>query len=102
MTCIYSTLKFVQLQAKDLHVVTLTITFDQPLWVKAIEIVKAKSMDRFIMLGRFHLLMSFLESIVRGMKGSRLEDALEQIYGKSTVPRALPGHFRFGSALVSR
>ena len=109
MTCIYSTLKFVQSQAKKLNIVTPVITFDQPLYIKAMEIVKAKNMNMVVMLGGFHLLMSFLGSIGEVMKGSGLEDALEELYGKSTVPhlicgkavsRALRGHFLVESALV--
>ena len=69
MTCIYSTLKFVQSQAKDLNIVTPIITFDQPLYIKAMEIIKAKTMDMVVMLGGFHLLMSFLGSIGGVMKG---------------------------------
>ena len=42
ITCIYSTLKFVQSQAKDPLIATPVMTFDQPLWIKAIETVKAK------------------------------------------------------------
>ena len=62
-----------------------------------------------VMLGRFDLLMSFLGSVSGIMKGSELEDALEQIYGKSTVShlisgkaisRTLRGHFLFEPALV--
>ena len=65
----------------------------------------------FVMLGGFHLLMSFLGSVDGVMKGSGLEDALEQIHGKSTVShvisgkavsRALRGHFLVKSALVSQ
>ena len=109
MTCIYSTLKFVQSQAKELNIVTPVITFDQPLYIKAMEIVKAKNMNMVVMLGGFHLLISFLGSIGEVMKGSGLEDAPEELYGKSTVPhlisgkavsRALRGHFLLESALV--
>ena len=109
MTCIYSTLKFVQSQAKELNKVTPVITFDQPLYIKAMEIVKAKNMNMVVMLGGFHLLMSFLGRIGEVMKGSGLEDALEELYGKSTVPhlvsgksvsRTLRGHFLVESALV--
>ena len=42
-SCIYSTLKFIQSQASRLNIETPCITFDQPLWIKAIEIIKAKS-----------------------------------------------------------
>ena len=47
-----------------------------------------------VMLGGFHLLMSFLGSVGGVMKGSQLEDALESIYGKSTAP-----HLIFGKAV---
>lgn len=40
MSCIYSTLRFVESQAKDLGVETPVITFDQPLWIKATEIIE--------------------------------------------------------------
>jgi len=38
MTCIYSTLLFVIDQSKKLNVITPSITFDQPLWYKALQI----------------------------------------------------------------
>ena len=107
MTCIYSTLKFVQSQAKELNIVTPVITFGQPLYIKAMEIVKVKNLNMVVMLGGFHLLMSFLGSIGEVMKGSGLEDALEELYGKSrvlhlisgkAVSRALRGHFLVESA----
>ena len=39
LTCIYSTLVFVSEQAKRYHV-TPVITFDQPLWWKALMIIR--------------------------------------------------------------
>ena len=36
-TCIYSTLIFVSNQAGKLNIPTPCITFDQPLWVKAVQ-----------------------------------------------------------------
>ena len=86
MTCIYSTLKFVESQAEDLGINTPVITFDHPLWIKASEIIKAKSLNMVCKLGGFHLLMSFLSSIGTLMKASGLEEAMEQVYGKNTVP----------------
>lgn len=111
MTCIYSTLKFVESQAKDLGINTPVITFDQPLWIKASEIIKVKSLNMVCMLGGFHLLMSFIGSIGMLMKASGLEEAMEQVYGKNTVPhiisgkaisRALRAHFLAESALVCK
>ena len=66
-TCIYSTLLFIQEQAKILTIVTPCITFDQPLWLMAVEITKSKSMKAVCRLG-FHLLMSFLGSIGKVME----------------------------------
>ena len=63
------------------------------------------------MLGGFHLLMRFIGSIGPLMKSSGLEDAIEQIYAKNTVPhiisgkaisRAIRAHFLVESALVSK
>ena len=45
MTCIFSTLSFIVEQARLLHITTPVITFDQPLWLKASEIVAANSMN---------------------------------------------------------
>ena len=61
--CIYSTLRFVEKQALQLNIETPCITFDQPLWLKAIEIVISTSMNMVCRLGGFHTLMSFLGSI---------------------------------------
>ena len=40
-SCIYSTLLFVEQQARQLNIPTPCITFDQPLFIKAFEISKA-------------------------------------------------------------
>ena len=85
------------------------MTFDQPLWIKAVEIVAAKSLGIVVRLGGFHSLMSFVGSIGSLMEESGLEKLLEIIYGKNTVThmfsgkaisRALRGHFLVDSALM--
>ena len=107
-TCIYSTLLFIQQQSSYLNIETPCITFDQPLWLKAVEIINAKSMNIVCRLGGFHLLMSFLGSIGKLMEGSGLTELLEIIYGSNTVKhimtgkayaRALRAHFLTQSAL---
>ena len=40
-----------------------SITFDQPLWFKALEIITAKDLKIVRTLGGFHMLMSFNRSI---------------------------------------
>ena len=110
-TCIYSTLLFIQSQAGALNIPTPCITFDQPLWIKAMEITKAKGLNVVCRLGGFHIMMSFLGSIGAMMKGSGLEEALENIYGANAVihmtsgkaiSRAQRGHFLVEAALVNK
>ena len=111
MSCIYSALKFVEGQAKALNQETQVLTFDQPLWLKATEIVTAKSMKIVLILGGFHLMMSFLGSIGMIMNGSGLSEALQTTYGPNavihmmtgkTISRSLRGHFLVASALTTK
>ena len=44
MSCIYSTIMFVISKAKTLQVNTPCLTLDQPFWLKATEIIQAKSL----------------------------------------------------------
>ena len=110
-TCIYSTLSFVQDQAKKLNIITPCITFDQPLWLKAVEIVLSKKMNMVCRLGGFHTIMSFLGSVGKLMSGLGLSELLETCYGANTViqmmsgravARALRWHMLVESALVTQ
>ena len=96
-------------QAARLNITTPCITFDQPLWLKALEIIKLKSLNAVCRLGGFHTLMSFLGSIGSVMKGSGLSDVLETVYGPNAVvhmtsgkavARALRGHYLVEAALM--
>ena len=90
-TCIYSTLLFVQRQAKLLHIVMPCITFDQPLYIKAVEITSSASLDIVCRLGGFHMLMSFIGSVGSLMSGSGLVEAMEVNYGPNAVQRMITG-----------
>ena len=59
MNCIYSPLRIIESQAWYLETVTAVVTFDQPYWIKATEIINVKSMGIVCILGECHLLMSF-------------------------------------------
>jgi transglutaminase/protease-like cytokinesis protein 3 len=59
LSCIYSVLMFVINQAEILQIRTPVLTFDQPLWLKATEIATAKSLSIVLILGGFHMMMSF-------------------------------------------
>ena len=87
---------------------TPCITFDQPLWLKAVEITKSKSMNVVCRLGGFHLLMSFLGSIGKVMECSGISELFQVVYSSATAvhmmsgkayARALRAHFLVQSAL---
>ena len=95
MSCIYSTLKFVEAQCKRQHT-TPIITFDQPLWWKAQLIVESEPPDIelrsiILRLGGFHAEMSFLGCIGSIMSGSGIEELLECVYASNTVGHMLSG-----------
>ena len=108
-TCIYSILKFVEDQARRIGIQTPCITFDQPLWYKAIAIIQENNLNIVCRLGGFHLLMSILGSIGFLMSGSGIEELLEQVYASNVIhhiisgkayARALRGHMLIHAALL--
>ena len=60
---LHSLLNFISEQSARLDVPETSVTFDQPLYIKAYEIVHAKGFKIFVGLGGFHQMMSFLGSI---------------------------------------
>lgn len=111
LSCIYSTLLFIIDQSKRINVEIPVVTFDQPLWLKATEVVNAKSLKVVLILGGFHLMMSFIGSVGHLMKGSGISEVLGTIYGENAVEhmlsgkavsRALRGHFIVSSALNAK
>lgn len=94
-TCIYSTLNFVAEQAASCGVIPV-ITFDQPLYWKARKLIENAPKESpissvVLRLGGFHTLMSFLGSIGHLMEGSGLDEIMQLIYAKDTVPHLLSG-----------
>ena len=77
--CIYSTLSFMIQQSQELELQTPIVIFDQLLWIKANEIVHAKSMNIVLILGGFHMMMSFERNIGPLVSGSILAESLETI-----------------------
>ena len=59
LTCIYSTLLYVINLMFKVNIPTLGITFDQPSWIKAIEIAQMKKLKIIARLGGFPLLNEF-------------------------------------------
>jgi hypothetical protein len=89
MTCIYSTLHFICSSAR-IYGTKAVITFDQPLYWKALTIITAESNGSDIKgivlrLGGFHTIVSFLGSIGHLMTGTGLQEVLETVYAGSAV-----------------
>ena len=94
-TCIYSTLMLVSDYARR-HGVTLILTFDQPLWWKAlisVEFEPEGSDLRGIVLGLggFHTEINFLGCIGHLMDSSGLQEMPESIYAPIGVVHMLSG-----------
>ena len=112
ITCVYSTLKYIQDHAHR-HDVTPIITFDQPLWWKALMIIVTEPVGSdlrniVLRLGGFHTEMSFLGCIGHLIAASGLQELLELIYASNAmvhmltgkaIARAVRGHFIVDAAL---
>jgi len=108
LSCIYTTLLFVRDQAKKLNTVP-SVTFDQPLYIKAVDICIAENLCVVCRLGGFHTLMNFLGAVGHVMKGSGLEEIMGLLYRTNTVghvlsgkafARSVKGHFIIHDALM--
>jgi hypothetical protein len=91
VNCVYSTLLFIESQSQNLNIATPCVTFDQPLFLKAMDIALAKQLNVVIRLGAFHVLLSYLGSVGTLMRGSGLEEILSVLYGKNVVEQILQG-----------
>ena len=90
-TCIYTTLEFVTDQSRSLNIRMPVLTFDQSHWLKATEITNCKLMNIVLILGGFHLMMSFMGSICSLMKGSGLSEAFSTCYGINAIEHMTSG-----------
>ena len=108
--CIYSTLMFIIQQSKSMNIPVPCVTFDQPLWLKAVGIIEDANLGIVCRLGGFHTMMSFLGSIGNLMKGSGIEELFGEVYAGNSVihmmsgkaiSRALPAHLLVESALTT-
>ena len=94
-TCILSTLEFLCKLASKHHV-TPIITFDQPLYWKAAEIildaVQSSSLKGIVLLlGCFHTFMNLLGAIGTLMKDTGLSKVLETVYGENAMVHMMSG-----------
>ncbi|KAE9525653.1 hypothetical protein AGLY_014180, partial [Aphis glycines] len=94
---IYTTLLCALENAKNYGHDVCVITFDQPLYTKAQEIVSAapekSDLSKIVIrLGGFHLLMSFFGTIGYIMQGSGIKEVLSLIYAPNSLDKMLNGH----------
>lgn len=73
------------------------MTFDQPLYLKARDILASRPDDPalsnvVIRLGGFHLLMSFMGAIGYVMQGSGLTELFNTIYAANSTEKIMSGH----------
>lgn len=78
------------------HGVTPVITFDQPLWWKALMIINSEPMESdlkriVLLLGGFHAEMTFLGCIGHLMMASGLEEVMKLIYARNAVIHMFSG-----------
>ena len=111
MNCIQSMLLFVDNEAQK-YGCRCVITFDQPLFIKALMILTAEVCpfkDTILRLGGFHT-MCFLACIGDTMEYSALAEAMAVVYAHGSVPHILNGksysrgirsHSIIGKALTS-
>ena len=94
LSTIYTALCFAEKLIDQYGLGVFPVTFDQPLYAKAREIVESSTDIRklFVRLGGFHLLMSYQGSIGYVMSGSGLENLWETVYAPNTVAHMLTGH----------
>ena len=94
-SAIYSALMFAADECKKNDKAWCIVTFDQPLYQKASEIVAASPTNLgnvTVRLGGFHLLMSFMGAVGNIMAGSGLEELWSKSYALSSVPHMASGH----------
>ena len=73
------------------HKVTI-VTFDFPIWLKAVDIIKLANLPIIPRLVGFHLLKSYLASVGNIMSDSGLSELINLIYpGSTTVDHILNG-----------
>lgn len=95
LTTLYSALCFAKKQCDASGFKFGPVTFDQPLYVKAAEIIAASPELHpvlFAVLGGFHMAMSYLGSIGYIMGGSGLAQLWEEVYAPESVKHMLSGH----------
>ena len=79
-SCIYATLLHIKDLVERMSVPTPSITSEQPLWWKTVEIVSPKKLNIVVCLGSFHYLISYIGSVGTSVEGFGSEKLLQHVY----------------------
>ncbi|XP_034250200.1 uncharacterized protein LOC117650724 [Thrips palmi] len=95
-TTIYSVLRYSAEDAAKRNQHCL-VTFDQPLYVKAVDLVLAEEPNGPLKAvtpreGGFHMFVSYMGAVGHTMAGSGLEELWQTVYGKCAVSHMISGH----------
>ena len=91
---LYSALSFIQSATEKYKLGAVPVTFDQPLNIKAADIVASSPelSNVFLRLGGFNLVMSYLGSVGYIMSQSGLKDMWETVYATNSIDHMVTGH----------
>ncbi|KYN29869.1 hypothetical protein ALC57_00678, partial [Trachymyrmex cornetzi] len=94
---IFTVLKHAATLSRSLSMHKLFVTFDLPLYQKAVQIVHSCHNDNTLntimpRLGGFHLLMSYFGAVGFIMAGTGLNEIFSLCYAKNSVDKMLAGH----------
>ncbi|KAK5638255.1 hypothetical protein RI129_012550 [Pyrocoelia pectoralis] len=96
LTTLNSSLHYAAAETRKLNRQTCFVTYDQPLYAKALSIVEGSNSEELrnvvVRLGGFHLLMSYLGAIGYIMSESGIEDLWTTVYAADSVKKMLTGH----------
>ncbi len=95
MSTIYTALLFAQNEASLFNRNYCIITFDQPLFIKAVDIVHASPELRdsiIVRLGGLHMAFSYMGSDGYIMSGSGQEQMWSTVYAEGSIPQMVSGH----------
>ena len=95
LSTIYTVLSFTVCECNKSNQRSCIVTFDQPLYIKAEQIVESCKAELDIVtvrLGGFHLLMNYIGAVGYIMSGSGLEEVWLLVYAKASVTHMTSGH----------
>ena len=97
MSTIYTALVFAKNEATTYNKKYCIVTFDQPLFIKAVDIVHASSdlTDVIVRLGGLHMAFSYMGADGYIMSGSGVEQMWGSVYAAGSIPQITNGHYYY-------